>query len=76
MKSKRSWGNSKMPKQCVYCESSENLNTSLQVKLEDGSRVSVDICDEHAEEATIKSAREAYLAKQDKIKEVLEQAKN
>jgi len=64
-----------MSKQCVYCESSENLNTSLSVTLEDGTKVTVDICDEHAEEATIKSAREAYEAKQEKIKEVMEMAK-
>jgi hypothetical protein len=63
-----------MAKQCVYCESSQNLNTSLTIKLEDGSQVVVDICDEHAEEATFKSAREAYMAKQDKIKEVMAMA--
>jgi hypothetical protein len=35
----------------------------------------VDICDEHAEDASIKSAKAAYQEKQDKIKILLEQAK-
>ena len=60
---------------CVYCETSENLNTQLTVTLEDGTKAAVDICDEHAEEATIKSARAAYQANQDKIAAFLIQAK-
>ena len=60
---------------CVYCETSETLNTQLTVTLENGTKATVDICDEHAEEATIKSAREAYQANQDKIAAFLEQAK-
>jgi len=61
--------------QCVYCEKSTDLNTQLTVSLEDGSRITVDICDEHAEDASVKTAREAYLTKQKKIEEVLAQAK-
>jgi hypothetical protein len=61
--------------QCVYCGKTQDLNTSLTITLEDDKKVSVSICDEHAEEATIKSAREAYQAKQDQINAVLEQAK-
>lgn len=60
--------------QCVYCEKTDTLNTQLTVTLEDGSRVTVDICDDHAEDATVKTARAAYLAKQDKIAEVIAQA--
>lgn len=61
--------------QCVYCENTSNLNTQLTISLEDGSRVTVDICDEHSEDATVKSAREAYNVKNNKILEFLEQAK-
>lgn len=61
--------------QCVYCESTSDLNTQLTVTLEDGNRVTVDICDAHAEEASVKTAREAYQDKQKKIEEVLAQAK-
>jgi|3_EtaG_2_1085321.scaffolds.fasta_scaffold00047_81 hypothetical protein len=61
--------------QCVYCDKVENLNTQLTVTLEDGNRITVDICDEHAEEASIKTAKAAHLDKQRKIEEVLAQAK-
>lgn len=61
--------------QCVFCSKPDNLNTSMTITLEDGQKVSVDICDEHAEEATIKSARAAYQGKQAQIEEVLAQAK-
>lgn len=60
---------------CIYCESEKDLNTQLIVTLENGTKATVDICDKHAEEATIKSAREAYQANQDKIAAFLEQAK-
>lgn len=63
-----------MPKQCVYCDQTQNLNTSFTITLNDGTKVTVDICDTHAEDATIKSARDAYELKQSKIKEVLDMA--
>jgi len=47
----------------------------MTITLDDGQKVQVMICDEHAEEATIKSARQAYQSKMDKFKELLEQAK-
>ena len=47
----------------------------MTITLEDGSKVSVSICDEHAEEATVKTAKLAYLKKQDAIQAVLEQAR-
>lgn len=61
--------------QCVFCEKTETVNTEMSVALEDGTKVSVSICDEHAEDATPKKAREAYVAKQAKINEFLAQAK-
>jgi len=61
--------------QCIYCGSAKNLNTSMTVTLDDGIKHTVDICDEHAEEASIKSVKEAFITKQAQIKAVLEQAK-
>lgn len=61
--------------QCVFCDVTTNLNTSLTITLEDGSKVAVNICDGHAEDATVKSAREAYLGKLKKIDDLLAQVK-
>ncbi len=61
--------------QCVFCGETANLNTELSVSMEDGTKVRVLICDAHAEDATIKTARVAYLDKKKKIDAVLEQAK-
>lgn len=47
----------------------------MTITNEDGTKVVVKICDTHAEEATVKSAREAYNERLNKIKEVMEQAK-
>lgn len=47
----------------------------MTITNEDGTKVVVKICDLHAEEATVKSAREAYNDRLDKIKQVMEQAK-
>lgn len=63
-------------KQCVYCDATNNLNTQLTIKLNDDDKIVVDICDEHAEEATVRTAREAFLAKQAKLKELLVQAQS
>lgn len=62
-------------RQCIYCGTDKLLNTQLTITLDDGIRHTVDICDEHAEEASVKSAKNAYIEKQDKIKILLEQAK-
>lgn len=63
-----------MQPQCIYCSSTTNLSTKLTISLENGSKATVDICDTHAEEATVKTAREAYLKKQAMIDEVIKQA--
>lgn len=60
---------------CVFCNSTSDLNTEMNITLEDGSKVRVIICDEHAEDATVKTARAAYQKRQDEIKHVIEQAK-
>lgn len=59
---------------CVFCTTTDNLNTEMTVKLDDGKKVTVFICDEHAEEATAKSVKEAYGKKSDMIKSLIEQA--
>jgi hypothetical protein len=61
--------------QCVFCSFTQNLNTQLGVTLEDGTKVVVLICDTHSEDATVKTARAAYMDKQKQIDAVLEQAK-
>lgn len=61
-------------KQCVFCDNTNTLNTQMSIN-DNGQMISVFICDEHAEDATIKSAKEAYSAKKDKIQALLEQAK-
>lgn len=60
--------------QCIFCGSTENLNTQFTVTVDD-KKVTIDICDEHADEATPKSAKSAYLKRQEEIQKVIEQAK-
>lgn len=62
-------------RQCIYCSTDKTLNTQITITLDDGSKQTVDICDEHAEDATIKSARQAYVDRQQRIQEVIDQAK-
>jgi hypothetical protein len=60
---------------CVFCSSTNNLNTTFQITLDDGVKVTVKICDEHAEDATVKSAKAAYMNREKQISAFLEQAK-
>lgn len=59
--------------QCVFCEATTNLNTQIGIKLDNGQKVTCDICDEHAEDATPKTVKVAYLEKQQKAEVLLEQ---
>lgn len=61
--------------QCIYCETSNDLNTQFSITVEDGKKIQVKICDKHSEEATVKTAKEAYLTKIKRIEEVMAQAK-
>lgn len=61
-------------KSCVVCGSLEGLNTSMTIKIDDKSH-SVLICDEHAEETTVKTAREAFLKRQIEIDDLIAKAK-
>jgi hypothetical protein len=47
----------------------------MAVKLDDGKKVTCDICDVHAEDATPKTVKAAYLEKDRKAKALLEQLK-
>ncbi len=61
--------------QCVYCAATTNLNTSFNISLDDGKKVSVMICDAHAEDATVKTAKAAYLDKQAQIDDIMAKAR-
>lgn len=67
-------------KSCVFSGSTENLNTTMTITLDDGSRVEVWISDEYADEATPKAVKQAYLDsikdKENKTKELIEHAKS
>ncbi len=61
--------------QCVFCDSTSNLNTQIGIKLDDGKKATCDICDVHAEDATPKTVKAAYLEKETKAKSLLDQLK-
>jgi hypothetical protein len=61
--------------QCVFCEAKEGLNASMTITLDDGEKTEVLLCDVHAEDATIKTAKAAYMQKQQKINELMEAAR-
>jgi hypothetical protein len=60
---------------CVYCGSVINLNTTFNITIDENEKVQVFICDEHAEDASVKTAKEAYGKKQKQIDDFLAQAK-
>lgn len=64
-----------MSQSCVFCNSPDNLNTSFTISLDNGEKIVVMICDEHAEDATVKSAKMAYMQKKSQIDALLQQAK-
>lgn len=59
---------------CVICGSSEGLNTSMTINV-DNEDVTVKICDTDAETATPKMIKEQYLAKQSEIDEIIAKAR-
>lgn len=64
-----------MDKKCVYCNSDQNVNTTMTLPLEGGTKAVVGICDIHAEEASVKTAKQKYLERKAKIDEFMAQAK-
>lgn len=61
--------------QCIFCEANNELNTQLIITLDDSQKITVKICDKHAEDATVRSAKEAYVKKRAIIQEFLDKAK-
>jgi hypothetical protein len=61
--------------QCIFCESDKELNTEFTITLDDGNKVKVKICDKHADEATVKSAKEAFMKKKNMLDELISKAK-
>jgi len=59
---------------CVICGSSDNLNTSMTIKVDDED-VTVKICDTDAETATPKMVMKSYLGKKSEIEEILAKAR-
>lgn len=60
---------------CVFCNKPDNLNTTFNIKLDADKSVEVHICDTHADDATPKTAREAYLSRQAALDDILAKAK-
>lgn len=61
--------------QCIFCETDKDLNTEFTITLDDGIKIKVKICDKHAEEATVKSAKEAYVKKKNMLEDLIAKAK-
>lgn len=59
---------------CVVCGTDNNLNTQLTIVI-NNENIVVNLCDEHAEDTTIKTAREKYLERRHQIDLLVEQAK-
>lgn len=59
---------------CVFCQTSTDLNTELTIKLDDGNKISVLVCDEHSDKSP-REAKEAYLKSKTQIDELLNQLK-
>lgn len=62
-------------KVCVFSGSTENLNTSMTVTLDDGQKVVAWISDKYADNATPKKVKEACKRHRAKIEKVLESAR-
>lgn len=66
------------PTDCIYCNTGEiqcsgSLDTSLTISL-DGDKVVVKVCEAHADDASVKTAKEQYLAKKVEFDQFLAQA--
>lgn len=60
---------------CIYCGTKENLEAQLTITLDDGKKVTVSVCKEHAEDATIRTAKQKYMERQGEIDALMEKAK-
>lgn len=59
---------------CIYCGATDKLNTQLGITLEDGTKIQVLICDTHAEDASVKTAKAAFIQRQQQITDFMAQA--
>lgn len=60
---------------CIYCGTGDNLTVQMTITLDGGEKVSVSACEEHAEDMTMRSARQKYLERQSEIDEIMAKAK-
>ncbi len=60
---------------CVFDSSTENLNTSMRIKLDDGSSVTVWVSDKYADSATLATVKQAYLKKREERDQLIAKAK-
>lgn len=61
---------------CIYCGANDNVEAQLTVTLDDGKKVTVDVCKDHAEDATIRSAKQKYMERQSEIDTLMARAKS
>lgn len=59
---------------CIMCGASINLNTKMTIVI-NNQNIIVCLCDEHAEETTVKVAREKYLERKNQVELLIEQAR-
>jgi len=59
---------------CIICSSDKNLNTQMYITI-NNKKIIVVLCDEHAEDTTVKVAKEKYLERRKQIESIMEQAK-
>lgn len=64
----------KFDQKCIMCESPEDLNTTMSVKIEN-EKYDVAICDEHADNATPKKIKEVVSSKLEELKSLMEKMK-
>lgn len=60
---------------CIYCSATENLVAQLTITLDDGNKATVDICATHADDATIRTAKQKYMERRSEIDELISRAK-
>lgn len=60
---------------CIYCGAKDNLVAQLTLTIDDGSKVSVDVCADHADDATIRTAKQKYMERMGEINDLLQRAK-
>ena len=60
---------------CIFCSTSDDLNTEMTIKLDNGDKVTVYVCDNHAINATVQAVKDAHASRQNQIDQLIEQAK-